>query len=210
MARPLPHPDLSLLGLAPRVETPRRHERIPVGRLVELSGEGPCARTTTAVSALLEAQREGETAAWIQPRGGRLFPPDLSESGIDLDALVVVHIPPSGGPYGICRAAELLLRSGGFGIVVLDMCEGTPPTNKTAWQGRLLGLARQHRSRLVVLTHKRTRDASLGPLVGLRVESRRTRQGVGQFLVEHRVLKNKSGAPIQTDQELRRGPWGLR
>jgi recombination protein RecA len=185
-------------------------ERVPPGRLVELSGEGACARTTTAVAAVLDAQREGETVAWIQPRAGRLFPPDLADSGVDLEALVVVRIPPRAGPYGLCRAAELLLRSGAFGLVLLDMCEGTPPPHDNAWQGRLLGLARQHQSRLIVLTHKSMHSASLGPLVSLRIESMRTRVDAGTFAIEHRALKNKSGGPLGATEDVRRGPWGLR
>lgn len=195
-------------GVTARRATPG--ERIPPGRLVELSGEGSCARTTTAVAAVLEAQCEGETVAWIQPRAGRLFPPDLAQSGVDLDALVVVRIPDRVGPYGLCRAAELLLRSGAFGLVLLDMCEAVPPPHDSAWQGRLLGLARQHQSRLVVLTQKPMQAASLGPLVSLRLESTRARVGVGTFVVEHRALKNKAGAPLPTTEDLRRGPWGLR
>ncbi len=210
MAQPAQRRILPLFGPSSAPDQTRTQERIPVGRLVELSGESAGARTTLATAALLDAQREGETAVWIQPREGRLFPPDLDESGVDLDALVVVRMPTRAGPYGLCRAAELLLRSGGFGLVVIDMCEGTPPARDPAWQGRLLGLARQHQSRLIVLTHKHTHASSLGPLVSLRIESRRSRTGAGLFLVEHQVLKNKSGMPMVTSEDVRRGPWGLR
>lgn len=200
----------SAVANVPTPDARAKRERIPPGRLVELSGEGSCARTTTAVAAVLDAQREGETVAWIQPRAGHLFPPDLADSGVDLEALVVVRVPPRVGAFGLCRAAELLLRSGAFGLVLLDMCEGTPPSHDTAWQGRLLGLARQHQSRLIVLTHKSIHTGSLGPLVSLRLESVRSRIGTGTFSIEHRALKNKSGAPLSTTEDVRRGPWGLR
>lgn len=189
---------------------------IEPGRLLELSGEarasGGTARTTTAVHLLLQAQAEGETAAWIQPAFGPLFPPDLEQSGIDVEALVVIQVPreSSGAalPHRLCKAAEILLRSGAFGFVVLDLTEGIPP-GSDAWQGRLLGLGRQHHSRLVMLTEKTTAADSLGPLVGLRVEPRRTRVEPGRFVVEHHVLKNKSGAPLRVAAEHFRGPWGL-
>jgi recombination protein RecA len=183
-------------------------ERIPPGRLIELSGTGAGARTTFAVTALREAQREGETAAWIQLEHGALFPPDLAESGVDLDTLIVVHVPRAVGAHGLCRAAEILLHSGALGLVILDMCDGIPLDS--AWQGRLLGLARRHHSRLCVLTHKPDREASLGPLVGLRIEAMRTRVSRGRFSVEPRILKNKSGIPVPETSELRRGPWGFR
>jgi len=58
---------------------------LPPGRLVEVSGEHACARTTTAVSCVTEAQACGELVAWVQPKGGALFPPDLEAAGVDLD-----------------------------------------------------------------------------------------------------------------------------
>ncbi|MBN1655371.1 MAG: hypothetical protein JXA30_16515 [Deltaproteobacteria bacterium] len=193
-------------------------EQIPPGRLVELSGQGDSARFTTAVSIVVQAQREGETAAWVQLRGGSLFPPDLDESGVDLDSLVVVHIAPQAGLYAIARAAELLLRSGGFGLVVLDF--SGPITRgvenfcssvwgQTAWQGRLLALAHEHQSRVVCLTDTPLGSASLGPLIGLRIESRRVREAHGSFSLDHLILKNKVGLRLQPAPEHRRAPWGL-
>lgn len=193
------------------------------GRLVEISGSAdePCARTSLAVGLLREAQAEGESTVWIQLSGGTLYPPDLQHSGIDLEALVVVHIPrdpasrpripsASRGPHGLCRAAEVLLRSGAFGLVVVDLTQGAP-VGSDAWQGRLLALARQHASRIVLLTDKPSHADSLGPLVALRVEPRRAREAPGYFTIDHHVLKNKASIPLDLPLCRRaRGPWGLR
>lgn len=223
------------------------HELVTPGRLVELSAptHGAGARTSTAVALLRRAQREGETAAWIQPaaplggpatgeagRAGLLYPPDLHEGGIDLDALVVVHVPEAEGAAGLGKAAEMMLRSGAFGFVVIDLgaLEGfgavgdehprpkaerhesasKRAATRTAWQGRLLGLARQHEARVLLLTEKPSHADSLGPLVGLRVEPRRTRRADGSFELQHHVLKNKSGAPVSPAAELFLGTAGLR
>lgn len=98
------------------------------GKLIEVSGGGAsAARLTTAVALVRQAQLEGETTVWIQPVGGPLFPPDLADSGVDLDALIVVHVPEDRGSAGIARAAELLLRSGGYGLCVLDLSAPPPP-----------------------------------------------------------------------------------
>ncbi|MCY1006440.1 hypothetical protein OV079_12895 [Nannocystis pusilla] len=97
------------------------------GKLIEVSGGAAGARLTTAVALVRQAQLEGETTVWIQPAGGPLFPPDLADSGVDLDALIVIHIPEDRGPAGIARAAELLLRSGGYGLCVLDLSAPPPP-----------------------------------------------------------------------------------
>jgi len=180
----------------------------PPGRLVELTGGRNAACTTVAVAAVLQAQTEGETAAWVQPRGGALFPPDLAESGVDLDALLVVHVPPRGGDYAAPKAAEMLLRSGGMGLVVLDL-RPSPPRGE-AWLGRILALAREHESRVVMITASRGRAAgSLGSLVSVRIEPRRVRAGRGVFSIEHGILKDKLGWFSDVAAERRRGPWGL-
>lgn len=188
-------------------------EQIPAGKLVEISGGYGSARLTAAVSIVLQAQREGETTAWVQPKGGSLFPPDLDESGVDLDSLVVVHVAFDRDPYAIPKAAEFLLRSGAFGLVVLDMTSGEQPSlpsANTAWQGRLLGLAREHLSRVVCLTDTPGHAASLGPLVALRIEVQRARIGPGLFSIRPQLLKNKLGFFLETAEQPRRAPWGLR
>jgi hypothetical protein len=63
---------------------------------------------------------------------------------------------------------------------------------------------------VLLLTEKPSHADSLGPLVGLRVEPRRTRRADGSFLIEHHVLKNKSGAPVSPAAELFLGTAGLR
>ena len=196
------------------------HELVTPGRLVELSAPvaSAGARTSTAVALLRRAQREGETTAWIQGSGGPLYPPDLHDGGIDLEALVVVHVPTTEGAAGMGKAAEMLLRSGAFGFLVIDLGAletqpqraGSKAATRTAWQGRLLGLARQHEARVLLLTEKPSHADSLGPLVGLRVEPRRTRKPDGSFCIEHHVLKNKSGAPVSPASELFLGTPGLR
>ncbi len=186
-------------------------EVVAPGRLVELSGQ---ARTSSAASILAHVQREGDTAAWIQLRGGQLYPPDLAERGIDLDALIVVHVPAHEGPHGQCRAAELLLRSGGFGLLVIDFVQAEPK-GSPAWMGRLLALARQHETRVLLLREASAEEPSLGPLVSLRIDSRIERIGTaspnrtGRFSLVHEVVKNKSGGPVEASATTCRGPWGM-
>lgn len=181
----------------------------PSGKLIELSGEGATASSTMAASIVRLAQSEGEPGVWIQPQDVTCLPGDLADNGLDLEALVIVHVPLTDYAVRACRVAELLLRSGGFGIVVLELREHVPSTLGHAWQGRLLGLARQHRARIVVITRTPKQSASLGPLVTLRVESERERIGRGRFSLGARVLKNKNGIHHDGSQWTYRGPWGL-
>ena len=184
------------------------------GRLCELCGPASVSAVTTIVS---RAQHEGEPVVWVQSQRGSLFVPDLFECGIDLEALVIVHVPERGGPHGPIRASELLLRSGAFGLVIVDLRHfGVSPRlgPPTVWQGRLLGLAREHDAKVVLLSgclfDPAAREESLGPLIGIRVESRAVYDAqTRDFRLEHHVLKNKSGAPVSVSSERRRGPLGL-
>lgn len=197
--------------------------RIPPGRLVEITAGHPAsAQTTAAVACLVHAQGRGETAAWVQPAGGSLYPPDLAQSGVDLDALVIVHVPTGAGPHARLKAAEILLRSGGFGMVVLDLTSASGPEahapdrmraargqralGDAAWQSRLFALAREHGSWLLLLTPE---NAQLGSLIALRVEPRRTRDGHGRFAIEHLVRKDKTGLCAALAPDACRGPAGL-
>ncbi|MBZ0268382.1 hypothetical protein K8I85_09525 [bacterium] len=198
---------------------------------MEFSGDRHTARLSSVVSALRAAQSKGETTAWVESADGSLYPPDLAEAGVDLAALAVVRIPtPPGKSRGrhvreaVLRATEMLVRTGAFGFVVVDVREEdrrpsgrefpgasrAPWRLPPAWQGRLLGSVRDHGSRIIFLSsHPPTRE-SVGSLVGLRLEPHRVRVAPGLFAIEHHVLKNKPGLPFADSSETRRGPWGLR
>lgn len=200
-------------ALALKLVTPSREafswDSSVIGKIIEISGDVATARTSATVAWLHAAQAAGELVAWIQPVGGRLYPPDLAASGIDLNALLVVHVPEAAGAYGMPKAAEILLRSGAYGLVILDWSGSTPPNNPAAWQGRLLGLARTHESGVVLLTQKSAQAESLGALVSVRIEPRRQALRAGWFALEAAILKNKSGVSLSSAVIRRRGPAGL-
>jgi recombination protein RecA len=208
-------------------------EQLPVGRLVEIARTADGAQMTMAVACVRQAQAQGEPVVWVQRAGGSLFPPDLADSGIDLDALLIVHVPNAhagssaaqrvAAEHNLAKAAELLLRSGGFGLVVIDLtavlaadanADCAPPQAKSnglelAVQSRLLGLAREHRCQVLFLSERGSRGGSLGPLISLCIEPRRTRVGRGEFAVAPHARKDKSGLLCALAVEARRGPWGL-
>lgn len=174
------------------------------GRLVELSGIGAVATLSAAVGLVIDAQVAGEPVAWISLPPTSFYPPDLADSGVDLDALVVVRAPEA---VAAARAAERLLRSGAFGLVVLDL--GADADVPMAHQGRLVSLAQQHDAAIVCLTEKATDAASLGSLVSLRVEALRQRGDDG-FLCTVRAVKDKRRGPGWTYPEVLHAPAGLR
>jgi recombination protein RecA len=192
-AQPLPHK-------ADRWRFPKL-----VGRLVEISGIGSTARLTVACGLVLEAQQRAEPVAWVTLAHSTFFPPDAAESGVDLDALIIVRVPNA---QAAARAADRLLRSNAFGLLILDL--GTDAGIPAPLLSRLSGLAMRHQSAVILVTEKDETVPSLGSLVSVRVEARRQRIGRDRFRYRLVVHKDKHAGPAWSHAEDCRGPAGLR
>ncbi|HEY6881562.1 MAG TPA: hypothetical protein VI299_26230 [Polyangiales bacterium] len=181
-----------------------------VGQLLELSGYAP-GKLSTVVRLIARAQAEGEPVAWIGARDmAGFYPPDFAQAGIDLASLVVVRMPVEPGSHALLRASEVLLRSGAFGLVVIDFGGTALPRGELSWQARLSGLVRKHEARMVLLTGSAHDAPSLGPLVGLRVtpEVTQDRAHPSRVLLTPRVLKSKLGEEAALSPDLRTLPVG--
>lgn len=189
---------------APR-SPPELHPSALAGRLIELSGPHPSGMASAAVGLLLRAQEQGEPVAWVCTPERPIFPPDLADSGVDLEALVVVRAPDAAMAT---RAAERLLRSGAFGLLVVDL--GRDPVVPMPLQTRLVGLAQKHACAFVCLTEKSAQAPSIGSLVSLRAEVQRTSVGPQRYSYELIALKDKRRGPGWSHREVCRGPAGLR
>ncbi|HUS28517.1 MAG TPA: recombinase A [Kofleriaceae bacterium] len=182
------------------------------GRLVELSARGATGTLTAAIELVAEAQEQSEPVLWLTLQSGTFYPPDVAQSGIDLEALVVVRCQDA---TTAARSAERCLRSGAFGLVILDLGHsesrrGDDRDLSMQVQGRLVTLAQTHDAAVVCLTEKSEDTASLGSLVSLRAEALRRREPpTSQFSVEVRVLKDKRRGPGFTKLLKRSGPAGL-
>lgn len=192
-------------------ELKRDHLQLPsrwtlaeiAGRLVEISSCGASAALTIVFGLVLEAQRRGEPVGWVTSAESFFYPPDVARNGIDLSALAVVRLS---GADGIARAGEKLLRSGGFGLVVLDLGAADIPV---PLQTRLTGLAHRHQTALACLTEKERRTFSLGSLVSLRAHAEKKRVTENRFACALRVLKDKRRGPTWSHEEFYSGPAGL-
>jgi recombination protein RecA len=174
-------------------------------RLTEISASVSGAPLTLTFRLVLDAQRRGEPVAWIGRRDAPFYPPDAADAGVDLSALAVVW---TGNAITAAKAADLLVRSGAFGLVVLDLgAEARLPMHATS---RLAMLARQHDAAIVCLTDKDAARASLGPLVSLRAHTAsRARGEGGGFRCTASALKDKRGGTTWNIAEVCRGPDGL-
>src|SRR5215831_12721707 len=172
------------------------------GRFIEISASASAASLTLAFGLVREAQNQKESVGWVTSMESFFYPPDAAQDGVDLAALVVIRVLHAAS---IPVAGEKPLRSGGFGLVVLDLGIANIPM---PLQSRLTGLAQRHHATLVCLTEKESKAFSLGSLVSLRVHAERQRSFDHRCACRLRVLKDKRRGPTWSYEEFCRGPAG--
>ncbi|MFQ5747075.1 MAG: ImuA family protein [Gemmatimonadota bacterium] len=101
---------------------------LPRGRAVEWTGVRSCGKTALLGATLRRFRAEGESAALIDA-GRTLYAPDWVDLKAGAGRFWVVR-PGKTGEAVWC--ADLLLRSGAFGIVVLDLSHGAPALRRGA------------------------------------------------------------------------------
>ncbi len=92
------------------------------GILAEICGRRSSGRTAAALHLLAQSTRRGEVCAVVDLHDS--FDPKSAEcAGVQLDRLLWVRC--GGNAEHAMRAADLLLHAGGFGMVLLDLCEAS-------------------------------------------------------------------------------------
>jgi recombination protein RecA len=89
----------------------------PQGKVSELLGSASSGRTAAAAATVAAATGRGEVTAWIDPDDA-FDPASAAAAGVDLER--VLWVRPRGVGEAV-RAAELVLATGGFAVVVLDL-----------------------------------------------------------------------------------------
>jgi recombination protein RecA len=173
-----------------------------VGVLAEISEETSAGAASLAVEIIADAQDHNEPVAWVAGSDSIFFPPDLADSGIDLAAVTVIR---AGGENGSLIAAEWLVRSGAFGLVVVD-ADGDWKASDASL-GRLLKLAERSQAAVVFLTRKRCTDPSLGSRISVRGSI--TRSGEGPFHVVISTVKDKRANTGSRQGRQYDGPPGM-
>jgi len=170
----------------------------PRGVVATLEGAAGSGRSAVAARLLANATAGGGLAAVIEaPAGpeGSFYAPALAAAGVDLERLLVVRAPDAAR---IARAADILLRSAAFGVVVIPAVS----LRATVWT-RLASLT--HRANALLLAVGSTASDELRYFASLRVRLQSshvqfagegglfcTVAGIG---VEAAVLKHKRAAP---------------
>ena len=96
---------------------------IPKGRIIEIFGPESSGKTTLALHAIAEAQKNGGEAAFIDAEHA-LDPVYAKKLGVDIDNLIVSQ--PDTGEQAL-EIAEALVRSGAIDIIVVDSVAALVP-----------------------------------------------------------------------------------
>ncbi|WP_214110890.1 intein-containing recombinase RecA [Acrocarpospora catenulata] len=95
----------------------------PRGRIVEVYGPESSGKTTVALHAVANAQRQGGIAAFVDAEHA-LDPEYAKKLGVDVDALLVSQ--PDTGEQAL-EIADMLIRSGAIDIIVIDSVAALVP-----------------------------------------------------------------------------------
>lgn len=95
----------------------------PRGRVIEIYGPESSGKTTVALHAIAEAQRQGGIAAFIDAEHA-LDPDYAAKLGVDTDNLLVSQ--PDTGEQAL-EIADMLVRSGAIDIIVVDSVAALTP-----------------------------------------------------------------------------------
>jgi hypothetical protein len=101
---------------------------LPRGSLTEICGPASSGRTTLLLAALAAATRRGECCAVVDASDA-LDPQSAVAAGVELSRLLWVRCgenSPEKSLEQLLRATDLLLESGGFGMIALDLGDLPP------------------------------------------------------------------------------------
>jgi recombination protein RecA len=99
---------------------------LPRGRIVEIYGNESSGKTTIALHAVANAQKNGGVAAYIDAEHA-LDPTWAKRIGVDLESLLVSQ--PAFGEEAL-RIAEMLVKSNAVDIIVIDSVAALVPKNE--------------------------------------------------------------------------------
>jgi len=95
----------------------------PRGRVIEIYGPESSGKTTLALHAIAEAQKQGGTAAFVDAE--HALDPNYSRAlGVDLDNLLIAQ--PDTGEQAL-EITETLVRSGAIDVIVIDSVAALVP-----------------------------------------------------------------------------------
>jgi len=170
----------------------------PRGVIATLEGAPGSGRSAVAARLLARATHDGGLGAAIEtPAGpeGSFYPPALAAAGVDLERLLIVR---ANDAQSVARAADILLRSAAFGVVVMPAV-----TLRAAAWTRLASLTHRANALLVALGTNASDELRFFASLRIRLQSSHVcfAGESGPFCalagtrIEAAVLKHKRAAP---------------
>lgn len=107
----------------PPLQVPALHpfrNGLPRGAITEIVGRRSSGRMTAILHTLAQATAQGEICAVVDTNDG-FHPASAEAAGVILSRIVWVRCSTSA--ENALRVTDLLVHSGGFGVIVLDLCE---------------------------------------------------------------------------------------
>jgi recombination protein RecA len=95
----------------------------PRGAISEIIGPESSGRTTLIHSLLAASTSNFEVCAYVDTSDS-FDPVSAASAGVSLSQLIWIRC--ASNPSHALKAADLLLHAGGFGVVILDLCQLTP------------------------------------------------------------------------------------
>ena len=172
------------------------------GRLCELRSDPQGVHLTLACSIICDFQRLLEPTAWVTSRHDTFFPPDVAKAGVDLAALPVIQVH---NLRAVVTAVEHLIRSGAFGLVLMELNAGMSISTAVLW--RLARLAKYKHTALLCLTFPGT---ELGSMVSIRgLGTRHATLIPHHFRCDIHVIKDRQRGPGRSLATTYHAPHGV-
>jgi hypothetical protein len=140
---------------------------LPRGRIIEVSGSRSSGRAVLIHAILGVATRLGETCA-IVDAADSWDPVSAAANGAGLERILWVRC--AGRSDHAIKAADWILHAGGFGVVVLDLCEISPRVLRQiplSWWYRFRNAIEHTSTIFIVVADQHTTGSCAARILGL-------------------------------------------
>jgi len=172
--------------------------QLPRGAITEITGPVSSGRTSLVHALLARATEAGEFCALIDGSGA-FDPWSAAQADVDLPHLLWVRA--NGQLEAALKSADLILHSGGFGIVVLDLCDAPArDLNRVplSYWYRFRGAVENTPGRFVVVSHIALAKSCARLPLETRREGARWNAAGGQTILS---------PPAGQNFQIPHGPW---
>ena len=144
-----------------------RFRGLPRGAMTEITGGRSSGRTALLHAIFSTATAMGETCAVVDSAGA-FDPTSASANGVDLERVFWVRCQSRADRA--MKAADWILHAGGFGVVLLDLCEMAPAALgriPLSWWYRFRNSIENTRTIFVVAADRHVTGSSAARVIGM-------------------------------------------